>query len=147
MLIYLDHRSRYVCVEEHYVTVRVLISKSPTFCPHFPNTCVYQQMISNVWFLEIKMAEMGKRSSLSDCQMCHLKFNTDTRVPRILPCYHTLCHQCIQSLLDEAGHHIKCPICDRQHEVPCTRDAEAFPVNEDKLEVVRLLQQREEQYV
>ena len=47
--------------------------------------------------------------------------------------------------LEEAGDRIKCPICERKHEVPCTRDAEAYPVNEDKLEVVKLLQPREEQ--
>ena len=91
------------------------------------------------------MADGGKKMSAIYCSKCSLKFDGDSRTPRTLPCNHTLCQRCIQNILDQSEGHLKCPLCGRHHEVPCTKDAEAYPVNEDKLEIIRLLQEDEKQ--
>ena len=91
------------------------------------------------------MAEGGKKISAIYCSKCSSRFNVDARTPRTLPCNHTLCQRCVQEILDKSEDHLKCPICCKQHEVPCTKDASAYPVNEDKLEIIRLLQENEKQ--
>ena len=95
--------------------------------------------------LEIKMADGGKKLPSIHCSKCSLKYNGETRTPRQLPCNHTLCKRCIQDILDQSEGYLKCPLCGKQHEVPCTKDAEAYPVNEDKLMNIRLLQEDEKE--
>ena len=95
--------------------------------------------------VEIIMADGGKKLPSINCFKCCLKYNEDTRTPRTLPCNHTLCKRCIQDILDQSEGHLKCPLCGKQHEVPCTKDAEAYPVNEDKLMIIKLLQENEKE--
>ena len=95
--------------------------------------------------LEIIMADGGKKLPSIHCSKCSLKYNGDTRTPRTLPCNHTLCQRCIQDILDQSEGQLKCPLCGKQHEVPCTKDADAYPLNEDKLGIIRLLQENEKE--
>ena len=95
--------------------------------------------------LEIIMADGGNKLPPIHCSKCSLKYNGDTRTPRTLPCNHTMCQRCIQDILDQSESQLKCPLCDKQHEVPCTKDAEAYPVNEDKLMIIKLLQENEKE--
>ena len=48
-------------------------------------------------------------------------------IPRILPCYNTVCEGCIRKLL-KAGSSLKCPYCDSEtHEAP--KGKKSFPEN------------------
>ena len=47
---------------------------------------------------------------LLNCQVCFEDYQeTGDRVPRILPCHHTLCHSCIERLIHR--NRVQCPEC------------------------------------
>ena len=49
------------------------------------------------------------------CQVCYEDFKEDAdHVPRILPCFHTLCEKCIKGMIIE--NKLKCPECREEHE-------------------------------
>ncbi|XP_046641330.1 E3 ubiquitin-protein ligase RNF152-like isoform X2 [Daphnia pulicaria] len=43
------------------------------------------------------------------CQICFSEFNGETRKPKFLPCCHTICLECFQTL--RRGNTILCPFC------------------------------------
>ena len=48
--------------------------------------------------------------SINVCFICKIAFNSQTRMPKLLPdCGHSLCSQCLQSLLSSTKH--ECPLC------------------------------------
>nr|KAG5703266.1 hypothetical protein BaRGS_034177 [Batillaria attramentaria] len=56
------------------------------------------------------MAPIDKRT----CSVCLELFQT----PKILPCFHTFCQQCLADLVDTAGTSVTCPQCRRSAPVP-----------------------------
>ena len=79
----------------------------------------------------------GKRKGDSlSCQVCCEKFEEKgERIPRLLPCHHSLCEHCIKSLVDEGS--IKCPECRKKHKVPGKKEKN-FPQNEYIMELIVL---------
>ncbi len=71
------------------------------------------------------------------CQICFEKFNTEGNTPRLLPCSHTLCHLCIESLITPTKHNLECPVCRNNHII---RDdgAKTFPQNKYILQFISL---------
>ena len=61
------------------------------------------------------------------CPGCFNNYSTTARVPRTLPCDHTICHECLEQLLSQGGGKLKCPICSKEH-LP-DNGAGSFPVN------------------
>ena len=64
------------------------------------------------------------------CPVCLEDYDTEGkgnkgRVPRILPCQHTLCHLCVRFLLQERR--ISCPLCRTPHNAE--NGVVSFPVN------------------
>ncbi|KAL4239808.1 hypothetical protein ACF0H5_000611 [Mactra antiquata] len=59
-------------------------------------------------------AAMG--TSVSDCSICFEKFVD----PKILPCFHTFCCQCLQKFIDKIGKggHFDCPCCRAKTAIP-----------------------------
>ncbi len=54
------------------------------------------------------------------CPVCLEKYNLKERIPRILPCIHSLCTECIGSLMtrpDYGQPQLKCPQCRKIHQV------------------------------
>ena len=52
---------------------------------------------------------------LLSCQVCFEDFEENgNHVPRILPCSHTLCHECIGQMIRQ--NRIECPFCRKKHE-------------------------------
>ena len=62
------------------------------------------------------MAEkLDSLESFLSCQVCFEDFEKDgKRVPRILPCSHTLCESCIKQLIQNSS--LECPYCRQIHE-------------------------------
>ena len=73
------------------------------------------------------MAEwQNSLESLLSCQVCFEDFEKDgNRVPRLLPCSHTLCECCIHQLIQKTR--LECPECRTKHEAP--REEKTFPQN------------------
>ena len=54
---------------------------------------------------------------LTSCPVCFGDFSEETpHVPRILPCFHTLCEYCVEQLLQNSS--LECPECREKHEAP-----------------------------
>merc|ERR1719272_2387166 len=50
---------------------------------------------------------------LEDCPVCEKRYTADgERVPKTLPCAHTLCDACLQCLPVAEGH-VACPTCTK----------------------------------
>ena len=70
------------------------------------------------------------------CGVCFEEHQeSGSRVPRILPCPHTLCENCLISLLG-SGSVLKCPECRVIHVAPSRE--RTFPQNKYLLTVIRL---------
>ena len=53
-----------------------------------------------------------------ECENCSSQWDSETHIPKILPCGHTICQACLYSLLDQSlnsisltGTNFKCPLC------------------------------------
>ena len=71
------------------------------------------------------------------CSICFEEFNTTTKQPHLLLCFHTFCQTCLQSMIKpspssspspspETQQSITCPLCSRV--TPCA-SASSLPVN------------------
>ena len=79
----------------------------------------------NLLFVILKMASNVTQDSPSTtCKKCS-KLYTD---PRILPCLHSFCKNCIKSLLIQRGSKICCPSCKTTSPIP-KKGVEAIPQN------------------
>ncbi len=79
---------------------------------------------------------MAEKDHSAECSVCFEEFEEiGDHVPRILPCSHTLCHNCIKVLL-HGGLQIECPECKKQH--PALDSEKSFPQNKYILENMRL---------
>ena len=81
-----------------------------------------------------------RRSELITCHGC-LEEYTMNRVPRLLPCTHTLCQACLERLIEMIPGNLKCPLCRRRHNM--TDGVATFPVNLEALEI--LIRRNQEQ--
>ena len=69
------------------------------------------------------------------CSVCLEKFNTTTKQPHLLHCFHTFCHECLQSIIKSPLPPspttstlpcITCPLCSKT--TPCS-SASSLPIN------------------
>ena len=68
------------------------------------------------------------------CPVCFEDFEEDgDRVPRLLPCTHSLCHTCVDQWI--RNNQLECPSCRVKHEVK--REENTFPQNKYILTMVR----------
>ncbi|CAC5379844.1 unnamed protein product [Mytilus coruscus] len=51
-----------------------------------------------------------------ECNICTEVFDEDERIPRLLPCHHSFCSECLKRL-DRRKDTIKCPTCNAVHKV------------------------------
>ena len=60
------------------------------------------------------------------CSICHEMFKD----PRMLPCQHTFCLECLESVSKLTnGKAIDCSLCKRSHDLPIQEGAKGFPEN------------------
>ena len=77
------------------------------------------------------------------CPVCLETYKEDgDSVPRILPCFHTLCEQCIGTLLK--GKTLECPECRRKHHVQ--NKAKSFQQNKYVLSQLKANADLEKKY-
>ena len=70
-----------------------------------------------------------------ECCVCLEQFEMDgDKTPKLLPCTHTLCLQCLQELSDGRPD-IQCPECRHLHMAP-DRNVINFPTNRYVLEIL-----------
>ena len=50
------------------------------------------------------------------CGICTREYDEESHVPRILPCLHTFCQECLKKL--PKGNLLACPLCKQKHELP-----------------------------
>ncbi len=70
---------------------------------------------------------MADMDEMATCQVCFVEYSlTGDQVPRILPCFHTMCESCITDIL-EIREELKCPECKALY--PAPNGAKTFPQN------------------
>ena len=77
-----------------------------------------------------------KRDSLAhilSCAVCFEDYDDRHRIPRLLPCSHSLCEPCITDLIE--SNTLKCPICRKKHRME--NKEKSFPQNEYILILMR----------
>ena len=75
-------------------------------------------------------------ADLTECPVCFDEYKD----PKLLPCNHTLCLKCLESLQSkkqegQRGWYLKCPICNTKHEVP-ERGVTSFMENQHAIELI-----------
>ncbi len=76
----------------------------------------------------------------TECNVCLEPYETEAvRVPKLLPCSHTLCLQCLLQVCDEDKDCVQCPECRAVHGVPNDDgDVASFPTNRS-VDVTRIM--------
>ena len=75
-------------------------------------------------------------NNMTNCSVCFEPYKQwGDHVPRILPCFHTLCEMCIQDLLDR--NQFDCPECKTTH--PAEKGAKSFKLNKYVLSHLKTL--------
>ena len=61
------------------------------------------------------------------CSICHEMFKD----PRMLPCQHTFCLECLENLSLKLGNGktMDCSLCKRTHDLPIQNGVKGFPEN------------------
>ena len=78
--------------------------------------------------------------STSICPVCMEIYTKEgNRCPKLLPCTHTVCVQCLRKLLYKCQ--VQCPECRLRHQVP-PQGVPAFPTNRYVLENIDLAQRK-----
>ena len=84
-------------------------------------------------------------SEMLSCPVCLEEYSeTGDRVPRLLPCSHTLCHGCVRLLLTRGKETVTCPedrVSHRAHE-----GERSFPQTRYVLEIIKQHQQQKPKY-
>ena len=72
-------------------------------------------------------------ADFTECPVCFDEYKD----PKLLPCNHTLCLNCLEKLTQKGmkGIHLKCPICNTVHEVP-ERGVTSFSENQHVIELI-----------
>ena len=54
-----------------------------------------------------------------ECELCFNQWNSDIRIPKILPCGHSYCIQCLYNIIDSIKENplivFRCPNCSKEH--------------------------------
>lgn len=51
-----------------------------------------------------------------ECPICFIEFSSDNRVPKLIPCGHTICALCVELLIDpKRKTQLTCPTCNKKH--------------------------------
>ena len=77
---------------------------------------------------------------VTECPVCFEFYDeSGEHVPRLLPCTHTLCENCVRSLLKEKS--LRCPECKTTHQAP--NEVLNFPQNKYILILLRKVKKGE----
>ena len=61
-----------------------------------------------------------------ECEKCLCQWDLEVHIPKILPCGHTICKQCLLSLLHHSNSselsNLKCPLCQDEHDTISSKE-------------------------
>ena len=62
-----------------------------------------------------------------ECEKCFCQWDLEVHIPKILPCGHTICQQCLLSLLHQSNSseltsNLKCPLCQDEHQTISSKE-------------------------
>ena len=84
------------------------------------------------------MSQQREMESVTECPICLESFTeTGSRVPRLLPCSHSLCEQCVKKILKQKV--LNCPECRTRH--AASTGVKRFPQNKYILSMLKLIRQ------
>lgn len=86
--------------------------------------CTHMWQRSKVQFIYSFSFRMNIQDALA-CTICFENYNTGTRQPHLLKCFHTFCQECLQRLVTPSAS-ISCPLCSST--TPCS-SAPSLPIN------------------
>ena len=72
-----------------------------------------------------------------ECKVCFLPYDSQENRPKLLPCGHSLCKECLVSMLSRNRSFIECPIDRREHSLS---SVEVCPDNYDLLEALQAVE-------
>ena len=74
-----------------------------------------------------------------ECELCLNSWNSDYRIPKILPCGHTFCLRCLYNIIDKHKKEeiFRCPNCKREIDaIKCKKDILKLPKNVQLLSLI-----------
>ncbi|KAL4003809.1 zinc-RING finger domain family protein [Acanthocheilonema viteae] len=72
------------------------------------------------------LSNISDNNGRSFCQVCFEPFKQNICIPKLLPCGHSFCHDCVTALKFNSIYIFKCPIC--RYSFPLRYDTN-FPTN------------------
>ncbi|XP_062619407.1 E3 ubiquitin-protein ligase TRIM45-like [Saccostrea cucullata] len=75
--------------------------------------------------------------SMCECNICYVAYDEIKHIPRLLPCHHTFCSECLSKHCK--GQKLKCPYCMKEHNVR-NRDINIFPKDNTRRDLKELLE-------
>ena len=84
-----------------------------------------------------------------ECDICLIEWNTKTHIPKIIPCGHTICLNCLKDMLNTSKKKNKkflCPVCkyDLSVKIKEEKDLMLLLSNITLLNIVEKLENRKE---
>ena len=74
------------------------------------------------------------------CVICFLPYDQKSRLPKVFPCQHTICQECVKELCQQADSStFPCPTCRQPVPIP-TRGASGLKTNLDVCNIVEIVQ-------
>ncbi|XP_033113688.1 tripartite motif-containing protein 3-like [Anneissia japonica] len=67
--------------------------------------------------MSFNAATKGSLTQLVECSICYENYNETNRLPKLLPCGHTICLSCVQQISEESGR-VVCASCRAVVDVP-----------------------------
>ncbi|XP_045033879.1 E3 ubiquitin-protein ligase TRIM32-like [Daphnia magna] len=81
------------------------------------------------------VAQMDEIEDLSTCSVCFSEYNSDKRIAKFLPCFHTFCLECLRSLSSSTVI-ITCPLC--RNTFTCNNGVDNLPSNMYALHIAKM---------
>ncbi|KAK4028342.1 hypothetical protein OUZ56_017622 [Daphnia magna] len=78
---------------------------------------------------------MDEIEDLSTCSVCFSEYNSDKRIAKFLPCFHTFCLECLRSLSSSTVI-ITCPLC--RNTFTCNNGVDNLPSNMYALHIAKM---------
>ncbi len=87
-----------------------------------------------------KRMSITQGSDLNNCSVCLDEYDLENHIPRILPCHHSVCEICLESIMCQRWNLVDCPRCRQCHLVDPESGISSFKQNQYILEFIEKAQ-------
>ncbi len=92
----------------HYIHYSVVVKHSPC-SPLINKNCTF---ILQLGRMSRVLTSQLSEDETTNCPICFEPYSTTEQLPRILPCHHSLCEECIETILNRKPKgKLECPEC------------------------------------